>query len=246
MPTSDTPADSLAAWQALMETPATSINDSNLQLLATRLGQTNPGFSEEVIAQLDDPDLSAEKLMALVVTLEVVISPESVPSLTALTTSDKPSSVRRAATHLLGWIRADGARAALQGLKDDSMDTVRLTALLGLAQQGDLSVRQDLRDIYLRDDVTDMTRERIVLAACFSPIDDDRPILEDAIRTAGYEELTYQQAVSVIGRIGTADSIEALNALKANPESSDRVREMCDNSIAAIEERSDSATAESN
>jgi len=241
-----TTADSMEAWRALVENPSKSMNDPNLQLLASGLSQSNPGFVDEVLAELQDPGITPEKLIALVVSLEVAVSPESVPSLNALTASDKPGPVRRAATHLLGWIRTEDAKTTLLALKDDPQETIRFTALLGLAQQGDQSVRQDLRDIYQRDNVTDVTRERIVLAACIVPIEDDRSILEDAIQTAGYEQDTYRQAVSVIGRIGTTDSIEALNALKANPDCSDQVREMCDNSIAAIEERSESATAESN
>jgi len=236
-PTPANPDDVMAAWRTLMEAPAQNIDNPELTRLAAIIGQKAPHYIDEMIGGFEDPAISGEALFALVTSLEQIVSPEMVPKLVTFTTSDQSGTVRRAATHLLGEINSDSAKDALLILKDDESETVRLTALLGLAQQGNQAVREDLREIFRRDDVMDSTRERIVLTTCDVPIEGDRAILEEGIQIEGLQQGTYVRAVSVLGRIGTLESIDPLNALKARPDSSVAVRDMCENTIAAIEER---------
>ncbi len=243
VPVATNPEDVMEMWRTLMDTPSQSTEDPELRNLTVRIGEIAPRFVGEMIARLEDTSLSGEKMIVLVASLEEVVSPERVDQLVALTGPDKSGAARRSATHLLGFVSSDEAKAALEGLRQDEMETVRLTALVALARHGDESVGPDLREIYQREDVMALTRERVVKALCMVPSDEDRVIFENAIQTVGSEQMTYLTVASAMGRIGTPESIEALNALKARPDCSVGVREMCDNSIAAIEERFDVASA---
>lgn len=242
-PVATNPEEVMDMWRTLMDTPSQSTEDPELTLLTVRIGEIAPRFVGEMIGRLEDPTLSAEKLIVLVASLEEVVSPERVEQLVALTGPDKSGPARRSATHLLGFVSSDDAKAALENLRNDELETIRLTALVALARHGDESVGPDLREIYQREDVMALTRERVVKALCMVPSDEDRTIFEDAIQTVGSEQTTYMTVASSIGRIGTPESIEALNALKARPDCSVGVREMCDNSIAAINERFEVAAA---
>ncbi len=245
-PGPEEPQDIIAAWRGLMETPAENIDNPVLKQTAARIGQSSPEFVPEMIAELDDPALSNEKLIALVASLEEVVSPNTVPLLVSFTAPDKPNSVRRSAAHLLGLISSEEATAALTTLKDDPMETVMFTALLALTQGGDDSAREGLRAIYRRDDVMVSTRERIVNVLSDVPNVEDRALLEDAVQTDGYEQNTYLVAVAALGRVGTPESMNAVNVRKAHPDCSEAVGQMCDNTLAAIEERSKSAAKNSN
>lgn len=243
VPVATNPEDVMNQWRTLLDTPSQSTEDPELALLTVRLGEIAPRFVGEMIGRLEDPTLSNEKLIVLVASLEEVVSPERVEQLVTLTGPDTSGPARLSATHLLGFVSSDNAKAALERLRNDELETIRLTALVALARHGDESVGPDLREIYKREDVMALTRERVVKALCMVPSDEDRTILEDALQTAGSEQTTYLTVASTIGRIGTPESIEALNALKTRPDCSVGVREMCDNSIAAINERFEVAAA---
>ncbi len=242
-PEQDVPDDAISEWRALMTNPAQNLDDPNLKQAANRIGRIAPHFVDEMIAEFGDPELTSEKLLALVASLEEVVSPEKVPQLIEFTQSGNAGAVRRSAAHLLGLLGSEDAREALMELKEDESETVRFTALLALARQGEPSVRESLREFFRRDNVQVSTRERVVSVLCEVPTDADRTMLERAIQTDGYEQETYLKAVAAMGRVGTKESMNAINVLKANPKCSPAVRQMCDNSIAAIEERSKPGTA---
>lgn len=242
-PVAANPDELMAAWRTLMETPSESMENPDLTLLAIRIGQTAPHYVDEMIAELEDPALSGDKLIALVASLEEVVSPAAVPRLVSFTESERPGLVRGAATYLLGRVESSEATAALETLRNDETGTVRLSALLGLADRGDAEAGQALRELYAKEGTTVATRQSIVLAVSQVPVDADRFMFENAIQSEGFEQRTYLNAVSALGRTGTTESIGALNALKSHPDCSIAVREMCDSTIAAIEERSESATA---
>lgn len=239
------PDEMMAQWRKMMETPSQSMEDRNLTLLAIGIGQSAPHYVDEMIAGLDDASLSGDKLIALVASLEEVVSPASVSQLAVFTELDRPSFVRGAATYLLGRVESADATAALEVLRDDENGRVRLSALLGLADRGDSTAGQGLRDFYAKEGTTIATQQSIVLAVSQVPRDSDKSMFEDVLQTEGFEQRTYLNVASALGRIGTTESISALNALKERPDCEVVVRDMCDNAIAAIEERSGSAAAES-
>jgi HEAT repeat protein len=231
------PDEAMASWQSLVESPAENMENRQLNDLARTIARSSPEKLNEMIDELNDPDLTGEKLIAIVASLEEVVSPALVPELSKLTEDANPGQVRGAATYLISLVRTPDAEAVLESLRNDSFGTVRLSALLGLSDRGDEAARTDLRTIYEKEGTTPVTRERILLSITQAPVDADRAVYESAIQTPGFEQQTYLMAVSALGRVGTRDSIDALNALKANPSCSVGVRDMCDNTIAAIEER---------
>lgn len=242
-PPAVSPDEALASWHALIQSPAENMENQQLKVLARAIARSSPGKVDEMIDELNDPALTDEKLIAVVASLEEVVSPAQVPKLVELTQPDNPGQVRGAATYLMSLVRTPEAAAALEKLRDDEFGTVRLSALLGLSARGDDAARAALRDIYEREQSTPATRERILLSISQSPMDADRAVYEDAIQSPGFAQDTYLMAVSALGQVGTRDSIDALNALKADPNCSEGMRDMCDNTIAAIEERLNTETA---
>lgn len=232
------PDEAMAQWRSLMASPDDNLENPDLKLLAETIGQSAPQYVDEMIAEFDDPALSDEKLIVLVASMEAVVSPEMIPRLAELTDPGKPDPVRGAATYLIGLIQSPEAEASLEALRDDEYGTVRLSALLGLSDRGDDDARQSLRDIYNKESTTAAVRERILLTVTQVPNEADRAIYELGIQTKGFEQHTYLMAVSALGRVGSVESIGPLSALKSRPDCSVAVRDMCDNTIAAIEERS--------
>lgn len=220
---------------ALLNDPDSNRMNARTYQLREQLPMMSPTALAPIVELLGKAETSDDTRVFILQTINIYMTEAYLPSIEKLLDSEYPV-VRSCATILLGPIQSPEAVALLHRMKADPSDGVSFSAWSGLAEHGIEPHRSELINFYTSPEVIEAQRAEIIRVILIDPKLEDLPVLSLAVN-AGETSLPFRMAIaSVLGEIGTLDSVDSLEKSIVQTDSAD-YRALAESAIALIQER---------
>ena len=232
----------VAEWNTLSADRDAARQTGRHKEIAYMLGNMRPEALFPIVDVMGAADTAPHVRVFAVESLSLFMQPAHVEKLGALLDPKNDATARACAASLLGTIRDPKALDYLRGVANDPERRIKFSALLGLGNQGDKTMRDQAAAMYAQPETTPEEKVQIVLLILKETGPADVPILEDALLVPAIDSILKGMIVTNLGRIGDASAVEPLKKSK-DIVNEPTYGETVDAAIAVIEERIAAAAA---
>ncbi|NLN93270.1 MAG: HEAT repeat domain-containing protein [Candidatus Hydrogenedens sp.] len=189
-------------WYAIAARKPEEMDMHRAFTIAQELAQLGRENLEAIFAVLEDPSQSDGAKMLAVPSLGMLVQEDDLERLHALTAPEHSLATRGCATHLLGSIENDEARALLEELAKDETIHVRKIALLVLMRHGNQEAANKAAELWFLPEATDADRTEIIYGFPEIFASTHLELYADALNRSTLEGAVHYHALQILKNWG--------------------------------------------
>ncbi len=234
-PESETTLEELMlAWNELAKADFMELDVSRAMMLVERMVALGPDGLAALLDLLGEETTPPVAKVLVVMSITPFIQLEHGPRLMELTQSDRETTTRTCATHLLGFVNTPEVEARLRELSQDPERRVRVEALLVRMMWGDQAALAKARDVWRDPETNERERTQLLLVIPEAEAAQFVDLYTEALSHPDLEPVSLERAVSVLGRAGALSAVPALRACAASETADPNLRTLANSAAEAI------------
>lgn len=231
------PAALYERWKEVVTNPEGNAQTTEHLAITHQLLNTAPETLDKMVDLLIDPTTKPESKFMILDCLGFAQTPELQPRLLSLVEPQVDPVIRTQVTMILARSTDPKIVARVRELVNDPERRVKLAALSGLTETGDVESHAQLREYFFTEGLPPEHRARAVQALSVSPEKEDLKVFLEAVQQKDMAEPHRITAVKAIGRLADETAVSTLETVAEDAETPEQLKQLATSAITAIQER---------
>ncbi len=229
-------------WKELSKAGFQGLNARRGQEITAELAKSGTAGLSPILDALGDPQGDPVAKVLAVMCLTQYISPDMAPRLLEMTREGQETTSRACAAHLLGFVQTPEAKQRMKELALDKERRVMMEASLALLMNGDPDTLKRVPELWNDKETTERERTQLINVLPEAHARECLDIVKAAAQNADLEMPARIKAVTILGRIGDASVLDALNAC-AEKDPFPEIKSLAANAAEAVKARTQAPAA---